>query len=127
MLVKGQIVGGFVQGMGWVTTEELVWSAKGELLSHSPTTYKIPAISDLPPVFNLRFLDNPHNQVSLYRSKALGEPPLLLPFSVFFAVRDAVASVGDHKVNPPLNAPATSEEILKAVVAVRAATAATRQ
>ena len=78
---RGQIVGGFVQGMGWVTTEELVWSATGELLSHSPTTYKIPAISDLPEIFNLRFLDNPGNDVSLYRSKALGEPPLLLGIS----------------------------------------------
>jgi xanthine dehydrogenase large subunit len=75
---RGQVVGGFVQGMGWVTTEELVYKADGTLLSHSPTTYKIPNISDVPPIFNVRFLDNPHNTVSLHRSKAVGEPPLLL-------------------------------------------------
>src|SRR5207247_1354358 len=75
---RGQIVGGFIQGVGWVTTEELVYAANGELLSHSPTTYKIPNISDRPAIFNVRFLDNPRNDVSLYRSKAVGEPPLLL-------------------------------------------------
>src|SRR5439155_7696890 len=75
---RGQIVGGFIQGMGWVTTEELKYSPKGELWSHSPTTYKIPNISDLPPVFNIATLANPDNTVSLRRSKAVGEPPLLL-------------------------------------------------
>ena len=75
----------------------------------------------------MRLFKNRNAEDSIHRSKAAGEPPLLLPFSVFFAIRDAVSAVGDHKVNPPLNAPATSEEILKAVGAVRAATAAARQ
>src|SRR5439155_6387495 len=68
---RGQVTGGFIQGMGWVTTEELKYSQHGELLSHSPTTYKIPNISDVPEVFNVAFLDNPDNTVSLHRSKAL--------------------------------------------------------
>jgi len=75
---RGQVTGGFIQGMGWVTTEELKYAESGELLSHSPTTYKIPNISDVPDVFNIAFLDNPDNVVSLKGSKALGEPPLLL-------------------------------------------------
>jgi xanthine dehydrogenase large subunit len=108
---RGQIIGGFVQGMGWVTSEELVWSDKGELLSHSPTTYKIPAISDLPEIFNLRFLDNPHNDVSLYRSKALGEPPLLLGVSVWLAVKNALSYLGSERP-PLLRIPATGEQIL---------------
>jgi xanthine dehydrogenase large subunit len=108
---RGQIVGGFVQGMGWVTSEELVWSATGELLSHSPTTYKIPAISDVPEIFNLRFLDNPHNDVSLYRSKALGEPPLLLGISVWLAAKNALSYLNSEHA-PRLRLPATGEEIL---------------
>src|SRR5688500_16881990 len=79
---RGQIVGGFVQGMGWCTTEELVYGSKGHLLSYSPTTYKIPNISDVPPVLNVRLLDNPNSDVSLHRSKAVGEPPLLLGLCV---------------------------------------------
>ena len=116
----GQVEGGFIQGMGWLTSEELWWDANGKLMTHAPSTYKIPAVSDCPEVFNVRLFDNSNASDSIHRSKAVGEPPLLLPFSVFFAIRDAVASVGDYKVNPPLNAPATCEEILKAVEAVRA-------
>ncbi|MDZ4688421.1 MAG: xanthine dehydrogenase molybdopterin binding subunit [Planctomycetaceae bacterium] len=108
----GQIVGGFVQGMGWVTTEELKYDAEGRLLSHSPTTYKIPNISDLPPVFNVDLFPNPDNSVSLKRSKAVGEPPLLLGLSVWAAVKNALSYVaGDATV--PLNLPATGEEILR--------------
>ena len=77
--------------MGWVTPEELVYNAKGNLLSCSPTTYKIPAITDVPETLNIRYLDNPNNEVSLYRSKAVGEPPLLLGISVWLAVKDAPA------------------------------------
>lgn len=110
---RGQVVGGFVQGMGWVTTEELKYSETGVLLSYSPTTYKIPAISDVPPVFNVKFLDNPDNVVSLYRSKALGEPPLLLGISVWAAVKDALSYVGGVKRQiPRLELPATVEQIL---------------
>jgi len=108
---RGQVVGGFIQGMGWVTTEELKYSDTGVLLSHSPTTYKIPAISDVPPVFNVEFLDNPDNAVSLYRSKALGEPPLLLGISVWAAVKNALSCVGGRQI-PRLELPATVEQIL---------------
>ncbi|SEA65402.1 xanthine dehydrogenase molybdopterin binding subunit [Paraburkholderia sartisoli] len=116
----GQVEGGFIQGMGWLTTEELWWNAGGKLMTHAPSTYKIPTVNDTPPDFRVNLFKNRNAEDSIHRSKAVGEPPLLLPFSVFFAIRDAVASVGDYKVNPPLNAPATSEEILKAINAVRA-------
>ncbi|SNS84923.1 xanthine dehydrogenase, molybdenum binding subunit apoprotein [Noviherbaspirillum humi] len=117
----GQVEGGFIQGMGWLTTEELWWNDQGRLMTHAPSTYKIPAISDCPQDFRVRLFDNRNAADSIHRSKAVGEPPLLLPFSVFFAIRDAIASLGDYRINPPLNAPATSEEILKSVEAVRTA------
>ena len=119
----GQVEGGFIQGMGWLTTEELWWNAGGKLMTHAPSTYKIPTVNDCPPDLRVRLFNNRNAEDSIHRSKAVGEPPLLLPFSVFFAIRDAIASIGDYAVNPPLNAPATSEEILKAVAAVRAARA----
>jgi xanthine dehydrogenase large subunit len=117
----GQVEGAFIQGMGWLTTEELWWNPAGKLMTHAPSTYKIPAVSDCPEDFRVKLFDNRNVEDSIHRSKAVGEPPLLLPFSVFFAIRDAVSSVGGHKVNPPLNAPATSEEILRAIAAVEAA------
>jgi xanthine dehydrogenase large subunit len=117
----GQVEGGFIQGMGWLTTEELWWNAGGKLMTHAPSTYKIPTVNDCPPDLRVRLFKNRNAEDSIHRSKAVGEPPLLLPFSVFFAIRDAVAAVGDYEVNPPLNAPATAEEILKSVAAVRAA------
>jgi xanthine dehydrogenase large subunit len=108
---RGQITGGFVQGMGWVTTEELRYSPKGELWSYSPTTYKIPNISDLPEVFNVETLPNPDNHVSLRRSKALGEPPLLLGICVWTAVKNALSyATGGEVVH--LELPATPEHIL---------------
>ena len=119
----GQVEGAFIQGMGWLTTEELWWNPAGKLMTHAPSTYKIPAVSDCPEDFRVRLFDNANVEDSIHRSKAVGEPPLLLPFSVFFAIRDAISSVGDHKINPPLNAPATSEEILEAVAFVEAARA----
>ncbi|MDQ1922800.1 xanthine dehydrogenase molybdopterin binding subunit [Massilia pseudoviolaceinigra] len=117
----GQVEGAFIQGMGWLTTEELWWNPAGKLMTHAPSTYKIPGVSDCPEDFRVRLFDNRNVEDSIHRSKAVGEPPLLLPFSVFFAIRDAISSVGGHKVNPPLNAPATSEEILKSISAVEAA------
>ncbi|GAB3374009.1 xanthine dehydrogenase molybdopterin binding subunit [Massilia agri] len=120
----GQVEGAFIQGMGWLTTEELWWNPAGKLMTHAPSTYKIPGISDCPQDFRVRLFRNRNVEDSIHRSKAVGEPPLLLPFSVFFAIRDAVSSVGGHKVNPPLNAPATCEEILKAVAAVESAASA---
>jgi xanthine dehydrogenase large subunit len=117
----GQVEGAFIQGMGWLTTEQLWWNAEGKLMTHAPSTYKIPAVSDCPADFRTKLFDNANVSDSIHRSKAVGEPPLLLPFSVFFAIRDAIASVGSYRINPPLNAPATSEEILNAVDAVLAA------
>jgi xanthine dehydrogenase large subunit len=114
----GQVEGAFIQGMGWLTTEELWWNQSGKLMTHAPSTYKIPAISDCPEDFRVQLYNNRNVQDSIHRSKAVGEPPLLLPFSVFFAIKDAVASVADHKFNPQLNAPATSEAILKSITAV---------
>ena len=117
----GQVEGGFVQGMGWLTTEELWWNEAGRLMTHAPSTYKIPAVSDCPLDFRVRLFDNANATDSIHRSKAVGEPPLLLAFSVFFAIRDAISSVGRHTVHPPLRAPATPEAILSALQAVRAA------
>jgi len=117
----GQVEGAFIQGMGWLTTEELWWNPAGKLMTHAPSTYKIPGVSDCPEDFRVKLYANANVEDSIHRSKAVGEPPLLLPFSVFFAIRDAVSSVGNHKVNPPLNAPATSEAILNAIAAVEAA------
>jgi xanthine dehydrogenase large subunit len=108
---RGQVVGGFVQGMGWVTTEQLYYDEKGRLISCSPTTYKIPAVTDLPEVFNVRFLENDANRVSLHRSKAVGEPPLLLGVSVWLAVKNALSYAG----SPKLSLPATGERVLLAL------------
>lgn len=116
----GQVEGGFVQGMGWLTMEELWWNPAGELKTHAPSTYKIPVASDLPPVFNARLWQSGCNrEENLFRSKAVGEPPLMLANSVFLAIKDAIASVAGHQVRVPLNAPATAEEILRAVEAVK--------
>jgi xanthine dehydrogenase large subunit len=116
----GQVEGAFIQGMGWLTTEELWWNDGGKLMTHAPSTYKIPGVSDCPEDFRVRLFENRNVEDSIHRSKAVGEPPLLLPFSVFFAIRDAISSLKGHRVNPPLNAPATCEAILNAVAAVRA-------
>lgn len=114
----GQVEGAFIQGMGWLTTEELWWNKGGKLMTHAPSTYKIPAISDCPEDFRVSLYKNRNVQDSIHRSKAVGEPPLLLPFSVFFAIRDAIASVANYRFNPPLNSPATSEAILNSIIAV---------
>ena len=117
---RGQIKGGFIQGMGWLTLEELWWNPQGRLMTHAPSTYKIPAINDCPPVFHTRLFDNANREDTILRSKAVGEPPLLLAFSVFFAIRDALGSLAGHRIAPPLEAPATPEAILRAADAVRA-------
>jgi len=107
---RGQIIGGFIQGMGWVTTEELKYSPKGVLLSHSPTTYKIPNIQDTPDIFNVNFFKNGLNTVNVKSSKAVGEPPLLLGLCVWTAVKNALSSVSPDK-RTELKLPATNEEI----------------
>ncbi|MBL0727815.1 xanthine dehydrogenase molybdopterin binding subunit [Piscinibacter sp. HJYY11] len=117
----GQVEGAFIQGMGWLTTEELVWHPQtGLLATHAPSTYKIPTANDCPPVLNVKLYEGDNPADTIHRSKAVGEPPLLLPFSVFFAIRDAVSAVGGHQIDPPLTAPATSESILRAIQAVQA-------
>ena len=113
----GQIEGGFVQGAGWLTTEELVWDGDGRLRTHAPSTYKIPACSDRPRVFNVALWEGSNREETIYRSKAVGEPPFMLGMSAFLALSDAVASCGPGY--PALDAPATPERVLEAVSRVR--------
>jgi xanthine dehydrogenase large subunit len=114
-LDRGQIEGGYVQGAGWLTTEELVWDGKGRLRTHAPSTYKIPACSDRPRVFTVDLWEGHNVEDTIYRSKAVGEPPFMLGISAFFALSDAVAACGDGSVYPALDAPATAERVLAAV------------
>jgi xanthine dehydrogenase large subunit len=116
----GQVEGAFIQGMGWLTMEELFWNKDGRLMTHAPSTYKIPAVSDCPTDFRVKLFKNRNVKDTINRSKAVGEPPLLLPFSVFNAIRDAVASVAGYRIEPQLDAPATPEAILNAVMALQA-------
>jgi len=112
----GQIEGGFIQGMGWLTSEELWWDDKGHLETHAPSTYKIPACSDRPADFRIKLMDGrPNREETIYRSKAVGEPPLMLAISVFRALSDAVASLADYRILPDLDAPATPERVLMAI------------
>ncbi|CUH61867.1 xanthine dehydrogenase molybdopterin binding subunit [Thalassobacter stenotrophicus] len=114
----GQIEGGFVQGAGWLTMEELVWDDAGRLRTHAPSTYKIPAASDRPAEFNVHLWDGANREDTVYRSKAVGEPPFMLGMSALMALSDAVAACGDRF--PALDAPATPERLLAAIEAVRA-------
>ncbi len=114
----GQIEGGYVQGAGWLTTEELVWDDKGRLRTHAPSTYKIPACSDRPEVFNVTLWDAPNPAMTIGRSKAVGEPPLMLGVSAFLALGDAIAACGTAW--PDLQAPATAQAVLAAVGRARA-------
>ncbi|MCW3782841.1 xanthine dehydrogenase molybdopterin binding subunit [Defluviimonas salinarum] len=114
---KGQIEGGYVQGAGWLTTEELVWNDKGRLMTHAPSTYKIPACSDRPRVFNVDLWDGQNREDTIYRSKAVGEPPFMHGISVFSALADACAACGPNW--PDLQAPATAEAVLAAVKRAR--------
>jgi xanthine dehydrogenase large subunit len=117
----GQVEGGFIQGMGWLTTEELWWNREGRLMTHAPSTYKIPAVSDTPAAFHVQLYRNENAEPTVFRSKAVGEPPLLLPFSVFLAIRDAIAAAAPEVQSAPaLRAPATPEAILDALDALDA-------
>jgi xanthine dehydrogenase large subunit len=111
----GQIEGGFVQGAGWLTCEELVWDNDGRLLTHSPDTYKIPAVGDRPREFNVRFLTNATQRLTIHGSKAVGEPPLMLAISVREALRDAIAAFGQPGGEVNLKVPATCEAIFMAI------------
>jgi len=112
---RGQIEGGFIQGMGWLTVEELVWDAQGRLLTHSPDTYKIPAIGDVPTDLRVDFLTNAAQPNNIYGTKAVGEPPLMLAISVREAIRDAVAAFGSGEGPVELASPATCEAIYRAI------------
>lgn len=113
-LDRGQVMGGFIQAMGWVTTEHLVYDDNGKLTSHSPSTYKIPSVHDTPRIFNVEMIENEHNTTNIRGSKSSGEPPLLLALSVWTAIRDAISAVrGDAGVS--LAIPATSERVLRAL------------
>ncbi|MEO1779109.1 MAG: xanthine dehydrogenase molybdopterin binding subunit, partial [Pseudomonadota bacterium] len=113
----GQVEGGYVQGAGWLTTEELVWDESGRLRTHAPATYKIPACADRPDIFNVALWDGENKADTIYKSKAVGEPPLMLGISAFLALSDAAAACGPHY--PDLHAPATPEAVLRAVKTAR--------
>lgn len=119
----GQIEGGYIQGMGWLTTEELKWDAKGRLLTTGPATYKIPAISDLPKTMNISLYAEDNAEDTIYYSKAVGEPPFMLAISVWAALRDAISSLSDYRLSADLDAPATPERVLGAINAMRKQTA----
>lgn len=110
----GQIEGGFIQGLGWLTTEELVWNPEGRLLSQSPASYKIPSIGDYPKQMNITLFDQANPEHSIFRSKAVGEPPFMLAIAAWCAIYDAISSISDHQLPAQLDAPATSERILMA-------------
>ena len=126
----GQIEGGFIQGVGWLTTEELWWNDKGVLMTHAPSTYKIPVASDVPPIFNAKIYESGSNaEDSIHRSKAVGEPPLMLAISALHAIRDAIASTAGYQLSPRLDAPATPESVLRSLeeIAVRRGATTTRE
>jgi xanthine dehydrogenase large subunit len=111
----GQIEGGFIQGMGWLTTEELLWDKQGKLISNNPATYKIPAIGDTPAIFNVALYPRANAEDSIYHSKAVGEPPFMLANSVWCALKDAISSLTDYQLDPQLPVPATPEKVFWAV------------
>ncbi|MFH1321249.1 MAG: xanthine dehydrogenase molybdopterin binding subunit [Bacteroidota bacterium] len=111
----GQIEGGYIQGVGWCTTEECKWDEKGNLLNHSPDTYKIPAIQDIPEDFRVEILKGVPNPNTIRSSKAVGEPPLMLAFSCWLAIKDAISAVGNHEIEPEFSLPATNEVILLSI------------
>ena len=113
----GQVEGGYVQGAGWLTTEELVWDDKGNLRTHAPSTYKIPACSDRPDIFNVALWDGENREDTIYRSKAVGEPPFMLGISAWLALSNAVAACGDDY--PALDAPATAEQVWHGIQKVK--------
>lgn len=112
---KGQVEGAFIQGVGWCTTEEMKYNDKGHLLNHSPDTYKIPTVQDIPDDFRVALLQNAPNNNTIRKSKAVGEPPFVLGFSVWFAIKDAISAVGNHNIEPNFNLPATNEMVLLSI------------
>lgn len=115
----GQVQGAFIQGLGWVTTEDMKWDDKGNLLNHSPDTYKIPTIQDIPEIFIVNLLEGYPNDNTIRKSKAVGEPPFMLAFSVWLAIKDAISAVADHEKEPWFILPSTNENILLAIEKMR--------
>ena len=116
----GQVEGGFVQGMGWLTMEELVWNDKGKLMTSGPASYKVPAVADMPLDLRVKLVENRKNpEDTVFHSKAVGEPPFMLGISVWCAIKDAVASLADYKAQPKIDAPATPERVLWGVEQMR--------
>jgi xanthine dehydrogenase large subunit len=111
----GQIEGGFVQGLGWLTCEELLWNDEGLLISDSPANYKIPTAHDCPAILNVTFHRSANPEPTIFRSTAVGEPPLMLAISAWCALRDACSAAADHRLLPPLAVPATPEAVLRAI------------
>ncbi len=111
----GQIEGGYIQGVGWVTTEEIKWDAKGNLLTHSPDTYKIPTARDLPMDFRVSLLEGVPNPNTIRRSKTVAEPPLMLSLSTWLAIKDAISATADHQFEPDFSLPATNEVIVLSI------------
>lgn len=116
---RGQIEGGFVQGVGWCTTEDVKWDEKGNILNYSPDTYKIPGVRDIPQDFRVEILKNIPNPNVIRKSKAIGEPPFMLGLSVWLAIKDAISAVGEHKHEPELKIPATNDVILKSIEGIK--------
>lgn len=115
----GQISGAFIQGLGWIATEELKYDRSGNLLTYSPDTYKIPTASDIPEIINIELLDNTPNYGTIHLSKAIGEPPFMLSFSVWMAIKYAVSSIGDHNFDPDIGIPATYEKTLLTIEKIK--------
>jgi xanthine dehydrogenase large subunit len=115
----GQIMGGYIQGVGWCTTEEIKWDESGHLLSHSPSTYKIPTVQDIPKDFRVNFLEGYPNLNTIRKSKAVGEPPFMLALSAWLAIKDAVSAVANHQLEPDFSLPATKEVILLSIENMR--------
>ncbi len=115
----GQIYGGFVQGLGWCTTEEIKYDENGRLLNDSPDTYKIPTTADIPEDFRINFLEDAPNPKAIRKSKAVGEPPFMLALSVWMAIKDAISAIGEHRIEPEFQLPATNEVILLAIEKIK--------
>jgi xanthine dehydrogenase large subunit len=118
-LDKGQVEGGYIQGVGWCTTEEVKWNAQGHLLNHSPDTYKIPSVQDIPADFRTHLLQGVPNPRAIRKSKAVAEPPLMLAFATWLAIKDAISAVGNHRTEPEFRLPATNEVILLSIEKLR--------
>jgi xanthine dehydrogenase molybdopterin-binding subunit B len=115
----GQIEGGYVQGVGWCTTEEIKWDDAGNLMTHSPDTYKIPTAKDIPADFRVALLDHATNPNAIHGSKTVAEPPLMLGLSTWLAIKDAVSAVANHEFEPEFSLPATNEVTLLSIEKLR--------